>query len=365
MVEVFALHLAIASFYGCEFLVTWNCFHLANPLKARHIHRTNDRLGLPAQIMWISRKNWRGQRIERHFMARTKGKTEFIKWIPMLLDALRALGGSAESREVCDWIANKVNLPNEEREKRNKHNISRFENQVHWGRQYLVWEGLLDSSRRGVWTLSQAGTKAHLTEEQGHELVRRQAKLRKTQSSTNGKGSEQATPNPKPEAEIVDEITEVESPEFAEEVKLLEVLQSLSPSGFERLCKRLLHEYGLEKVIVTGQSHDGGIDGSGLLRLNPFVTMKVLFQCKRIRTSVSRAQVGDFRNAVMGRADKGILITTGWFSPDAEKEANREGVIPIEMVDGERLVELFESKLLGLRRKEVFEVDYSFFEQFR
>jgi restriction system protein len=282
-----------------------------------------------------------------------------------LLDALRALGGSAESREVCDWIANKVNLPNEEREKRNKFNISRFENQVHWGRQYLVWEGLLDSSRRGVWTLSQAGTKAHLTEEQCYELVRRQAKLRKGQSSSNAKGAEQTTSATKTGAEIVGDTAEIESPETAEEGKLLEVLQSLSPDGFERLCKRLLHEYGLEKVVVTGKSHDGGIDGNGLLRLNPFVTMKVLFQCKKIRTSVSRAQVGDFRNAVMGRADKGIFITTGWFSPDAEKEANREGVLQIELVDGDRLVELFESKQLGLRRKEVFEVDYSFFEQFK
>ena len=75
--------------------------------------------------------------------------------------------------------------------------------------------------------------------------------------------------------------------------------------------------------------------------------------------------MGDFRNAVMRRADKGILLTTGWFSPDAEKEANREGVIQIEMVDGERLVELFEAKQLGLRRKEVFEIDHSFFDQFR
>jgi restriction system protein len=294
-------------------------------------------------------------------MARTKGKAEFVKWIPLLLDALRALGGSAESRDVIDWIADAVNLPAEERERRNKHNIPRFENQVHWARQYLVWEGLLDSSRRGVWTLSQAGAKARLTEEQSHELVRRQAKLR---ANKNAKGTDQATTQ-KPEAEIVDDATEAESPELAEEGKLLEVLQSLSPEGFERICKRLLHEHGLEKVVVTGKSHDGGIDGMGLLRLNPFVTIKVLFQCKRVRKTVSRAQVGDFRNAVMGRADKGILLTTGWFSPDAEKEANREGVIQIEMVDGERLVELFEAKQLGLRRKEVFEIDHSFFDQFR
>ncbi len=116
---------------------------------------------------------------------------------------------------------------------------------------------------------------------------------------------------------------------------------------------------------LSVKSHDGGIDEVGVLRLNPLVTMKVSFQCKRIRNAVSRAQVGDFRNAVMGRSEKGIFITTGWFSSDAEKEANREGVIQIELVDGERLVELFEAKQLGLRRKEVFEVDHSFFDQFR
>lgn len=295
-------------------------------------------------------------------MSTSKGKAEFVKWIPLLLDALRALGGSAESRDVSEWIANAANLPAEERERRNKNGILRFENQVHWARQYLVWAGLLDSSRRGVWTLSQVGAKARLTDEQSHELVRTQARLRSNKSL---KGAEKVAVTPKPEAEIADDAAEVESPELAEEGKLLEVLQSLSPEGFERICKRLLHENGLEKVVVTGKSHDGGIDGMGLLRLNPFVTMKVLFQCKRVRKSVSRAQVGDFRNAVMGRADKGILLTTGWFSPDAEKEANRDGVIPIELVDGERLVELFEVKQLGLRRKEVFEIDHSFFDQFR
>lgn len=150
-----------------------------------------------------------------------------------------------------------------------------------------------------------------------------------------------------------------------QENELLSLLQSLPPAAFERVCKRLLHEHGLEQVEVTGRSHDGGIDGFGVLRLNPLITMKVTFQCKRVRRGVSRAQVGDFRNAVMGRADKGILITTGWFTADAEREAHRDGVIQIELVDGEKLMELCEEKLLGLKRKEVFEVDHSFFDQFR
>lgn len=297
-------------------------------------------------------------------MARIKGQASFIKWIPLLLDAIRALGGSAESREACDWIANSVNLPSEELEKRNKHNILRFENQVHWARQYLVWEGLIDSSRRGIWTLTPEGAKSHLTEEQSRKLVQKWVKIHTERKRAREKAEGVPAPTIEAESKTAVEV-ESELPEEAEENELLLVLQSLAPDGFERLCKRLLHEYGLEKVVVTGKSHDGGIDGNGLLRLNPFVTMKVLFQCKKIRTSVSRAQVGDFRNAVMGRADKGIFITTGWFSPDAEKEANREGVLQIELVDGDRLVELFESKQLGLRRKEVFEVDYSFFEQFK
>jgi restriction system protein len=298
-------------------------------------------------------------------MARSKGQANFIKWIPLLLDALRALGGSAESREAADWIANAVKLPSEEREKRNKNGILRFENQVHWARQYLVWGGMLDSARRGIWTLTPIGAKSHLTEEQSRDLVRKLVKIRSKKLSPHAEPADGGEPAIGHENQIPGNGTEIESPELAEENELLKVLQSLSAEGFERLCKRLLHEYGLEKVVVTGKSHDGGIDGAGLLRLNPFVTMKVLFQCKKVRKSVSRAQVGDFRNAVMGRADKGILITTGWFSSDAEKEANREGVIPIELVDGERLVELFEAKQLGLRRKEVFEVDHSFFDQFR
>jgi restriction system protein len=298
-------------------------------------------------------------------MARSKEQGNFVKWIPLLLDALRALGGSAESREAADWIADAVNLPTEERERRNKNGILRFENQVHWARQYLVWEGMIDNSRRGIWTLTPVGARSHLTEEQSRDLVRKQVKLHSKKLHSHTGATNGVQPVNESESLILGVGEEIDSPELEEENDLLKVLQSLSPEGFERICKRLLHEYGLEKVVVVGKSHDGGIDGTGLLRLNPFITIKVLFQCKKIRKSVSRAQVGDFRNAVMGRADKGILITTGWFSSDAGKEANREGVIPIELVDGERLVALFEAKQLGLRRQEVFEVDHSFFDQFR
>jgi restriction system protein len=150
-----------------------------------------------------------------------------------------------------------------------------------------------------------------------------------------------------------------------EDLDLLTVLRSLSPSGFERVCQRLLRAHGFERVEVTGAPHDWGIDGFGTLQINAFVSFKVLFQCKRYKGTVARRDVGDFRNAMIGRADKGIILTTGTFSADAKAEAERAGAPPIELVDGERLVTMFESKGLGVKPKTGFDVDVEFFEQFK
>ena len=170
----------------------------------------------------------------------------------------------------------------------------------------------------------------------------------------------------KSEKEIIEEQEESEPDDIqpTNKTDLLQVLQSLTPEGFERICQRLLRESGFEKVVVTGQSHDGGIDGYGTLEMNPFVSFKVLFQCKRYKGTVSRAQVGDFRNAMIGRAEKGIIMTTGTFSSDAIKEANRDGAPQVELVDSEKLVEMFKRVELGVNPKTVYEVDLPFFEPF-
>jgi restriction system protein len=146
---------------------------------------------------------------------------------------------------------------------------------------------------------------------------------------------------------------------------LLNVLKSLSPEEFERVSQRLLRESGFERVLVTGRSGDGGIDGHGILQVNPFVSFTVLFQCKRYVGAVSASQVRDFRGAMMGRADKGIIITTGTFTTEATKEARRDGAPPIELVDGETLVQMFERLQLGVKPKTVYEVDEAFFGEYR
>jgi len=74
----------------------------------------------------------------------------------------------------------------------------------------------------------------------------------------------------------------------------------------------------------------------------------VFFQCKRYRGSVSPSAVRDFRGAMAGRGDKGLLITTGTFTADAKKEATRDGAPPIDLIDGDRLCDLLKTYDLGV-----------------
>lgn len=153
------------------------------------------------------------------------------------------------------------------------------------------------------------------------------------------------------------------SKDYREEV--LATMLSLPPAGFERLAQRLLRESGFTQVVVTGQSGDGGIDGFGILQVNPLVSFKVLFQCKRYAKSVVPSQVRDFRGAMSGRADKGIIITTGTFTQEAKREATRDGAPPIELIDGEKLIDMLEKLELGLKAVTTYEVEHTFFNEFR
>jgi restriction system protein len=288
-------------------------------------------------------------------MTKRKSKAEFAKWFGPTLDALRSLGYSGKPREVVDKIAKDLNLDDDFlNQTHEKSGVNRFYNQVAWARQYLIWEGYLDSSIRGTWKLTDKGKETHLTKEDAYKIIKKwvgiNAKARKEKDE-----------------KLLLKDQEEEDPETIElkaESNLIEVLQSLSPSGFENICKELLREHGFENVEVTGQSHDGGIDGYGVLELNPFVSFKVLFQCKRYKGSVARSQVGDFRNAMIGRAEKGIILTTGTFTREAEKEATRDGAPQIELVDGKKLVEMFEKVELGLKPRIVYEVQLNYFEKF-
>lgn len=287
-------------------------------------------------------------------MEKAKGP-QFLRFCIPIVETLKELGGSGQPKEVTDAVLERLHISEQEQAQTLKNGSSRVRNQVAWARFYLAKAGLLDASQRGVWVLTEKGRTVHLSLNAVSQLFREvHAKF--------------PTKDEKPKAPI-DE-TEISPPadpagDNASTRTLLEVLRSLPPGGFERVSQRLLRESGFERVIVTGRSGDGGIDGHGILQVNPFVSFMVLFQCKRYAGAVSASQVRDFRGAMMGRADKGIIITTGTFTTEATKEARRDGAPPIELVDGETLVRMFERLELGVKPKTIYEVDETFFEEYR
>jgi restriction system protein len=287
-------------------------------------------------------------------------KAEFTKWFGPLLDALRDLGDSGKPKEASAKIATKLGLPDSVLDETLKSGGSKFHNQVAWARQYLVWEGLLDSSKYGTWKLTEKGKTTKLNEDEAHDIflkwvaIHQKARKNKVKDAESNFAEEQEEKSP-------------EEIDATSGVSLIDILRQLSPTGFEKVCRELLRESGFENVEITGGSADGGIDGYGTLELNPFVSFKVLFQCKRYKenNTVSRAQIGDFRNAMIGRAEKGLVITTSTFSNAAIQEANRDGAPPIELVDGEKLVRMFEMVELGVKKKSIYSVDVRYFEKYK
>lgn len=274
-----------------------------------------------------------------------------VKFFLPILESLKMLGGSASQLELKDALVSRLNITDEELSEKLANNVLKINNQIAWSKIFLVREGLVEVSDQNVWALTENGLKRHLTENDVILIFKR----------IHGGFVKKKTPQP---TEVLD------SEKVAEEREdhrgqLLEILKSLSPDGFERLCQRLLRESGFKKVVVKGRSGDGGIDGEGILEINPLVSLKVIFQAKRYRDTVSSSQIRDFRGAMQGHAEKGIFITTGRFTPDAKSEAIREGVPAIELVDGEKLIQLFEHSKLGLRPKTVYEIDQPFFEEYK
>lgn len=260
---------------------------------------------------------------------------------PTLL-ALDKIGGSASIHEINDAVADALGLTQEQLDREYDSGAGPIiPDRLSWARSYLKGAGLLDSGGRGIWILTDEGraaiawpTKALKTKVS--EAVRAAQSRKKKTANT-------STPS-----------SQVEESELDWKDHLLATLRAMDPSAFERLCQRLLRESGFVKVEVTGRSGDGGIDGTGILQLS-LMSFHVLFQCKRYQGSVGSGAVRDFRGAMMGRSNKGLIITTGTFSPDARREATRDGAPPIDLIDGEELCEKLKELGLGLE-KEMVEV---------
>ena len=253
-----------------------------------------------------------------------------------LLQAVRNLGGSASVAEQEDEVATILKLTDAEVSEIHRGNRTKLSYRLAWARNYLKRYGVLDNSSRGVWALTSEGQK-HQT--LSKDLVKKFVQSLDRDVVSNGGEIDHVN--------VSDELKNIDW-----EDKLLAIIKAMQSDAFERLCQRLLRESGFIQVEVTGKTNDGGIDGKGVVRIGGLLSFHVIFQCKRYQGSVSSPTVRDFRGAMVGRADKGLLITTGTFTKDARTEAQRDGAPPIDLIDGEALVEKLKELRIGVQIKE-------------
>ncbi|MGI8497743.1 MAG: restriction endonuclease [Gemmatimonadaceae bacterium] len=262
------------------------------------------------------------------------------------LKALRELGGSASIAELVDKVVDIVRPSKEILEHPHGDGAqTELEYQLAWARTYLKKYGLVTNSAHGVWALTpKAAEMSTVDIAEVVKVVRASRQPRKAA----------------PRGKIADAPTNAEGDldQFVDWREVLrEILLAMTPAAFERLCQRLLRESGFIEVEVTGRSGDGGLDGHGIIRVAGLISFPVMFQCKRYSGNAGPSAVRDFRGAMMGRADKGLIISTGGFTRDARAEATRDGAPPIDLINGDLLADKLKDLALGVRTRQVEQVD--------
>lgn len=92
----------------------------------------------------------------------SKRGPKFVQFFEPVLNALRSLGGSAEPQQVMDKVIDLADLTSEELGETYKNGKSKYKNEVGWARFYLVKAGLIESKKRGLWSLTAEGRETYL-----------------------------------------------------------------------------------------------------------------------------------------------------------------------------------------------------------
>ena len=269
----------------------------------------------------------------------------FDKLFNPLLTALHNLGGSAKNEEIENEVANILNLSEKDISEIHRGNRTKLSYRLAWARNYLKRVGLLGNSSRGVWFLTSMGIKTNNVD-----------------SKAIIKKARQCFDNSNDQYILFENSNEEIEKQNTWEDNLLKILKKMDPFAFERLSQRLLKEAGFENVEVTRKTGDGGIDGKGILKIGGLVSFNVYVQSQRYENTVPSSVIRDFRGAVMGRADKGIIITTGIFSKDAKEEARRDGAFMIDLIDGIELVHKLKEYNLGVTIVEQVQINQEWFD---
>lgn len=263
-------------------------------------------------------------------------------FIKPTIDALYQLGGSGTNSEIYKKVIKNTNLSEEIIDEMHSFTMTEVEYKLMWARTYLKNYGAVENSKQGVWGLTTKGAAMAKQNDLDVKEI-----IRFTNNKTSSKNQETGT-DPSAETKGWRE-------------QITDILLNMSPYSFEKLAQRLLRECGFSDVEVTKKSGDGGIDGTGKLRINGIFSFNVAFQCKRYKGAVGAPEIRDFRGSLSTNIEKGVLITTGSFTRAALEEASSEGKRLIDLMDGEDLINKLAEYGIGLNEVKSYEIDMDFF----
>lgn len=263
--------------------------------------------------------------------------------------AIKELGGSGKNNEINEKAVQILNLSDEilAVPHLGSTSLSEVYYRLAWARTLLKNYGAIENSARSVWSIRSDFSNRESVD---GEYIEKNCK--KASKSASVKTVEQ---------EMEDAGVEVPEEVRPWRKKLHNVLLDMNPYAFERLTQRLLRECGFDDVHVTKKSGDGGIDGTGKLKINGIFSFNIAFQCKRYQGSVGAAHIRDFRGSLTTDIEKGVFITTGTFSKQAIEEASNPGKQQIDLIDGEEFISKLAEFGIGVREIRDYEIDEDYF----
>lgn len=285
--------------------------------------------------------------------------------LPLLRLTATKPGDEFSLRQSVETLASEFGLSEEERAQllpSGRQPV--FDNRVGWAATYFKKAGLLESTRRGYFRITQRGLDLLNTNppainirllNQFPEFV----DFHEKQAEDNGKGGDDINI---PERRTPEELLELEYQKIRDELasQLIERVKQCPPSFFERLVVELLVKMGYggsrsDAGRAVGKSGDGGIDG--VIKEDKLGLDVIYIQAKRWDSNnIGRPDVQQFAGALQGqRASKGIFITTSKFTNDALNYVSQIGS-KIVLIDGEQLAQLMIDYNIGVSVSATFEI---------
>lgn len=291
----------------------------------------------------------------------------------VMLPLLKSISDGQEHsfRERIDFLSEELKLSDDERKELLPSGKPKFDDRVGWAKTYMGKAGLLESTKRGFFMISQKGLDLLkenppkidlMVLEKYPDFIEFRALSKKIKEiSKESDVSVQHTPE-----ELIESGYKIIKEQLAKE--LLEKIKSCSPSFFERLVVELLIKMGYggsrkNAGKAIGKTGDGGIDG--IIHEDRLGLDTIYIQAKRWSDStISSSEIHKFVGALAGKkAKKGIFITTSKFSNSAIEYASslENRVI---LIDGDQLSEYMIDFNVGVSSSAIYEIkkiDLDFF----